>query len=254
MLSVGIVGASGYTGEELTKLLQKHPEVEITTLTSRTHEGKKISEVFTSIKGLDRTFLEPNIKNLENCDVVFFATPNGIAMKMAEELLENDIRIIDISADFRLTDSKVWEEWYKMKHCAKSLLDESVYGLPEIPNQKSKIAKAETAAHVIDAKRQTYAPKTTNLTVQNTPLKNVSSANDIANYWHLTSDIRLKEDIELLGKSPSGINIYSFKYIGEEEKYQGVMAQEVLWASAPDEKGYYSVDYSKLDVDFKKLN
>ena len=65
---------------------------------------------------------------------------------------------------------------------------------------------------------------------------------------------RLKEDIELLGKSPSGINIYSFKYIGEEEKYQGVMAQEVLWASAPDEKGYYSVDYSKLDVDFKRLN
>ena len=120
--------------------------------------------------------------------------------------------------------------------------------------QKSKIAKAETAAHVIDAKRQTYAPKTTNLTVQNTPLKNGSSANDIANYWHLTSDIRLKEDIELLGKSPSGINIYSFKYIGEEEKYQGVMAQEVLWASAPDEKGYYSVDYSKLDVDFKRLN
>ena len=147
MLSVGIVGASGYTGEELTKLLQKHPEVEITTLTSRTHEGKKISEVFTSIKGLDRTFLEPNIKNLENCDVVFFATPNGIAMKMAEELLENDIRIIDISADFRLTDSKVWEEWYKMKHCAKSLLDESVYGLPEIPNQKSKIAKAKIVAN-----------------------------------------------------------------------------------------------------------
>ena len=86
--------------------------MEITTLTSRTHEGKKISEVFTSIKGLDRTFLEPNIKNLENCDVVFFATPNGIAMKMAEELLENDIRIVKdqmpkLVIDVNIVDSRV---------------------------------------------------------------------------------------------------------------------------------------------------
>ena len=82
-----------------------------------------------------------------------------------------------------------------------------------------------------------------------------SRQRQMLNYYSMSSsDIRLKEDIELLGKSPSGINIYSFKYIGEEEKYQGVMAQEVLWASAPDEKGYYSVDYSKLDVDFKRLN
>ena len=82
-----------------------------------------------------------------------------------------------------------------------------------------------------------------------------SRQRQMLNYYSMSSsDIRLKEDIELLGKSPSGINIYSFKYIGEEEKYQGVMAQEVLWASTPDEKGYYSVDYSKLDVDFIKLN
>ncbi len=101
MLSVGIVGASGYTGEELTKLLQKHPKVEITALTSRTHAGKKINEVFASVKGINSTFLQPNIKSLKGCDVVFFATPNGIAMNMAEELLENNIRIIDISADFK---------------------------------------------------------------------------------------------------------------------------------------------------------
>ena len=142
MVAVGIVGASGYTGEELTKLLQGHPEVELTALTSRTHAGKKVNEVFALPKNLDTTFLEPNIKNLKNCDVVFFATPNGTAMKMANELLDHDIRIIDISSDFRLTDYKVWEQWYNFKHVAQSLLEESVYGLPEIPNQKSKIEKA----------------------------------------------------------------------------------------------------------------
>ncbi|MEC8996797.1 MAG: N-acetyl-gamma-glutamyl-phosphate reductase [Pseudomonadota bacterium] len=147
MLSVGIVGASGYTGEELTKLLQKHPKVEITALTSRTHVGKKINEVFTSVKGINSTFLQPNIKSLKGCDVVFFATPNGIAMNMAEELLENNIRIIDISADFRLRDAKAWEEWYEMSHSAKSLLEESVYGLPEIPNQKDKIVEAKIVAN-----------------------------------------------------------------------------------------------------------
>ena len=147
MVAVGIVGASGYTGEELTKLLQGHPEVKLTALTSRTHAGKKVNEVFSLPKNLDTIFLEPNIKNLKNCDVVFFATPNGTAMKMANELLDHDIRIIDISSDFRLTDYKVWEEWYNFKHVAQSLLEESVYGLPEIPNQKSKIEKARIVAN-----------------------------------------------------------------------------------------------------------
>ena len=122
MVAVGIVGASGYTGEELTKLLQGHPEVKLTALTSRTHAGKKVNEVFSLPKNLDTIFLEPNIKNLKNCDVVFFATPNGTAMKMANELLDHDIRIIDISSDFRLTDYKVWEEWYNFKPCCSIII------------------------------------------------------------------------------------------------------------------------------------
>ena len=147
MISVGIIGASGYTGEELVKILQNHPQVEIQVLTSRTHNGKKITDIFALESPIEGTFKSPEIKNLKDCDVVFFATPNGIAMKMANELLENNVRIIDISADFRLKDPKVWEKWYGTNHIAPALLSHSVYGLPEIPGQKEKIKKSPIVAN-----------------------------------------------------------------------------------------------------------
>ena len=120
MISVGIIGASGYTGEELVKILQNHPNVEIKSLTSRTHVGKKISEVFELEKPINDVFKKPTTENLIGCDVVFFATPNGIAMDMAAELLNKKIRIIDISADFRLKNPDTWEKWYGRNHSAKS--------------------------------------------------------------------------------------------------------------------------------------
>ena len=147
MISVGIVGASGYTGEELTTILLKHPQAKITALTSRSHAGKKVNDIFSLPNDINTTFLEPTIKNLQGCDVVFFATPNGTAMKMAKELLDDGIRIIDISSDFRLRDYKVWEKWYNTKHCAQALLKDCVYGLPEMPNQKSKIRDAKIVAN-----------------------------------------------------------------------------------------------------------
>jgi N-acetyl-gamma-glutamyl-phosphate reductase len=147
MISVGIIGASGYTGEELVKILQNHPEVEITSLTSRSHAGKKISDVFDLIKPLKGNFKSPTIDNLIGCDVVFFATPNGVAMEMAESLLDKGIRIIDISADFRIKNVEVWEKWYGKKHTSPSLLKNSVYGLPEIPGQKNKIRDALIVAN-----------------------------------------------------------------------------------------------------------
>jgi N-acetyl-gamma-glutamyl-phosphate reductase len=147
MISVGIVGASGYTGEELVKILQNHPEVNIKSLTSRTHAGKLISDIFSLTQPLDGTFKTPTIENLIGCDVVFFATPNGIAMNMAEGLISKGIRVIDISADFRIRDVKVWEEWYAKKHASPSLLSQSIYGLPEIPGQKSKIRDALIVAN-----------------------------------------------------------------------------------------------------------
>ena len=147
MISVGIVGASGYTGEELVKILQNHPEVNIKSLTSRTHAGKLISDIFSLTQPLDGTFKTPTIENLIGCDVVFFATPNGIAMNMAEGLISKGIRVIDISADFRIRDVKVWEEWYAKKHASPALLSQSIYGLPEIPGQKSKIRDALIVAN-----------------------------------------------------------------------------------------------------------
>ena len=92
MISVGIVGASGYTGEELVKILLKHTDVSIDVLTSRTHLGKSVDEVFELDKKLEKNFLEPTVDNLINCDVVFFASPNGVAMNMARGLLEHNVK------------------------------------------------------------------------------------------------------------------------------------------------------------------
>ena len=147
MISVGIVGASGYTGEELVKILLKHTDVSIDVLTSRTHLGKSVDEVYELDKKLDKNFLEPTVDNLINCDVVFFASPNGVAMNMARGLLKHNVKIIDISADFRISDVDTWEQWYGQKHACPELISESIYGLPEIKNQRSKIADAKIVAN-----------------------------------------------------------------------------------------------------------
>ena len=97
MISVGIVGASGFTGEELVKLLLKHPDISIDVLTSRTHVGKKVSDCIKLDTDLDKKFLEPSVDNLSHCDVVFFASPNGVAMDMARDLVKNDIKLIAVS-------------------------------------------------------------------------------------------------------------------------------------------------------------
>jgi N-acetyl-gamma-glutamyl-phosphate reductase len=147
MISIGIVGASGYTGEELIRLLLMHPEASIDVLTSRTHAGKCVDDVYMFDKKLKKDFLEPITDNLLSCDVVFFASPNGVAMNMAKELIENNVKIIDISADFRIYDVDIWEKWYGQKHACPELIKESVYGLPEMKNQKEKISKAKIIAN-----------------------------------------------------------------------------------------------------------
>ena len=129
MISIGIVGASGYTGEELIRLLLKHPEASIDVLTSRTYAGKSVDDVYSFDQNLGKNFLEPKVEKLLKCDVVFFASPNGVAMNMAKELIGNDVRIIDISADFRIPNVDTWEKWYGQKHTCPELIKESVYGL-----------------------------------------------------------------------------------------------------------------------------
>lgn len=132
-VSIGIVGGTGYTGVELLRLLARHPYAELTVITSRGESGQKVSELFPSLRGsIDLTFTDPAESNLAACDVVFFATPNGIAMQQARMLVDAGVRVIDLAADFRIKDIAVWEKWYGMTHACPELVAEAVYGLPEI--------------------------------------------------------------------------------------------------------------------------
>ncbi len=133
MIKVGIVGGTGYTGAELLRLLAVHPEVELVAITSRTEAGTPVAQMFTSLRGhLDLAFTAPDSRRLGNCDLILFATPNGTAMKMVPDLLDRSVKVIDLAADFRLRDPAQWEQWYGMPHACPELLQEAVYGLPEL--------------------------------------------------------------------------------------------------------------------------
>ena len=133
MIKVGIVGGTGYTGVELLRLLAQHTNVEIAAITSRGDAGTSVSSMFPSLRGgVDLKFEDPERANLKVCDVVFFATPNGVAMQQAPELLEAGVRVIDLAADFRITDVAEWEKWYGMRHASPEWVAKAVYGLPEV--------------------------------------------------------------------------------------------------------------------------
>jgi len=137
MIKAGIVGGTGYTGVELLRLLVQHPEVELRAITSRKEAGTLVSAMFPGLRRhLELAFTEPDPNTLGACDVVFFATPNGVAMNEARALLERGARVIDLSADFRLRDVAEWERWYKMKHGAPELVREAVYGLCEVNRER----------------------------------------------------------------------------------------------------------------------
>lgn len=142
MIKVGIVGGTGYTGVELLRLLARHPDAEIKTITSRKEAGMRVADMFPNLRGrLDLAFSTPEDAALKDCDVVFFATPNGVAMQQTRELLDAGVKVIDLAADFRIKDVKVWEHWYKMEHACPDLVDEAVYGLPEINREAIKGAR-----------------------------------------------------------------------------------------------------------------
>ena len=142
MLKIGIVGGTGYTGVELLRILSQHPEVSIEAITSRKEAGMDVAQLFPSLRGrIELKFSDPAEANLDKCDVVFFATPNGIAMKQVPSLLDAGVRIIDLAADFRIKDIAVWEKWYGMPHACPELVAEAVYGLPEINRDRIKTAR-----------------------------------------------------------------------------------------------------------------
>lgn len=142
MIKVGIVGGTGYTGVELLRLLAGHSDVRVVAITSRKEAGMPVAEMYPSLRGAyDLCFSDPADAGLNQCDVVFFATPNGIAMEQAAALLDAGVRVIDLAADFRIKDVAEWERWYGMKHAAPNLIAEAVYGLPEVNREQIKQAQ-----------------------------------------------------------------------------------------------------------------
>ncbi|WP_045858127.1 N-acetyl-gamma-glutamyl-phosphate reductase [Teredinibacter purpureus] len=142
MIKVGIVGGTGYTGVELLRLLAIHPKAEATVITSRAEAGKPVAELFPNLRGhCDLCFSEPSLESLSVCDVVFFATPHGVAQAMMTELFSAGIRVIDLSADFRIKDIPTWEKWYGQQHGCPELVEKAVYGLPEVNRDAIKHAQ-----------------------------------------------------------------------------------------------------------------
>ncbi|MDD4169895.1 MAG: N-acetyl-gamma-glutamyl-phosphate reductase [Desulfotomaculaceae bacterium] len=142
-IKVGVVGATGYTGSELVKILSQHPEVEVVSLITQNYAGIPFWEVYPHLYQYNQMVCEkldlPVL--LDAADVIFIALPHGHAMPIALEAARQGKKVIDLGADFRLNDYTVYEQWYKVEHTAKELLGEAVYGLPELNRERIKGAK-----------------------------------------------------------------------------------------------------------------
>lgn len=142
VIEVGIVGGTGYTGIELIRLLLQHPKARLKCLTSRTEAGQKVADMFPSLRGvLDLAFSPLDIELLKTCDVVFFATPHGVAMHHAQALVAAGVKVIDLAADFRLQNLQQFQRWYGMEHACPDILRQSAYGLSELNRDKIKTAQ-----------------------------------------------------------------------------------------------------------------
>lgn len=142
MIKVGIVGGTGYTGVELLRLLVVHPQVEVAVITSRQEAGRGVADIFPNLRGyLDLAFSEPDTAELASCDVVFFATPHGVAQASVPDLLDQNVKVIDLSADFRIRSVSVWEQWYGQAHACPERIVDAVYGLPEFNREQIRNAQ-----------------------------------------------------------------------------------------------------------------
>jgi N-acetyl-gamma-glutamyl-phosphate reductase len=146
VVKIGVVGATGYTGVELLRLLANRSDVRLDVVTSRERQGTPVAELFPSLRRIcDLEFAAPDSPELGDCDIVFFATPHGVAMESVPALLDQGVRVIDLSADFRLEDVEVWEHWYKTTHRCPHLIPEAVYGLPETNREQISGARLVAA-------------------------------------------------------------------------------------------------------------
>ncbi|MDY0211404.1 MAG: N-acetyl-gamma-glutamyl-phosphate reductase [Desulfuromonadaceae bacterium] len=147
MLNVAVIGATGYTGVELVRLLLRHPQVNVVVLTSRQYANESFAQIFPSMAGqLDIVCTEFDVAELvsKQVDIAFTAVPHKTAMEVVPSLLEHDIRVVDLSADYRLRDVAVYEQWYQL-HTSPELVKGAVYGLPEL--YRSQIGTAELVAN-----------------------------------------------------------------------------------------------------------
>jgi len=139
---IGIVGGTGYTGAELLRLLANHPKVDVVAITSRSEEGKLVSDIYPSLRGhYNLRFTTPSVDELAQCDLVFFATPHGVAMDQVPELIDRGVKVVDLGADFRIKDTVEWAKWYGMDHRTPDYVAKAVYGLPEINRDAIKTAQ-----------------------------------------------------------------------------------------------------------------
>lgn len=146
-IKVGIVGATGYTGAELLRLLSLHEAVEVVWVGSRKEAGVAVSDYFENLRGrCALRFSDYDTQALLQCEVVFFATPHAVCMQQAPFLLENGVKVIDLSADFRLKKAELFTKWYGVEHVAQEWLAEAVYGLPELNREAIKHARLVAAA------------------------------------------------------------------------------------------------------------
>ncbi len=142
MIRIGIVGGTGYTGAELLRLLATHPQADVRLITSRAEAGRPVADLYGNLRGhVDLAFSAPDPDALAGCDLVFFATPNGTAMTLVPELLDHGVKVIDLAADFRLADPALWAQWYGMPHACPELLEQAVYGLPELNRDQIRGAR-----------------------------------------------------------------------------------------------------------------
>ncbi len=146
MIKVGVVGGTGYTGVELLRLLVGHPDVDLCVITSRSKAGHAVADLFPNLRGCTALeFTAPDVGQLEKCELVFFATPNGTAMTMVPRLLDAGVRVVDLAADFRLRQPADWEQWYGMPHDCPEYLEQAVYGLTEV--NRAAVAGARLVAN-----------------------------------------------------------------------------------------------------------
>jgi N-acetyl-gamma-glutamyl-phosphate reductase len=142
VIKVGIVGATGYTGVELLRILAGHPEAEVTVVTSRELAGTPVHARFPNLRGhIDLQYSSADTPLLKECDVVFYATPHAVAMNTVSDLLAAGVKVIDLSADFRIKDIALWEQWYNTPHVCPELVEEAVYGLPEVNREQIRTAR-----------------------------------------------------------------------------------------------------------------